>query len=93
MRLLLVCGGIVVLVMTALATQPPGTRARRAPFPRTLWGDPDLQGAWNFAAGTPLERPDRFGGREFMTDQMTNCFWASVPLSGGSNQKLSGDPS
>ena len=38
-------------------------------FPRTPWGDPDLQGIWG--AGyivTPLERPDRFEGREFLTD-------------------------
>ncbi len=35
----------------------------------TPWGDPDYQGIW--AAGyifTPLERPDEFEGREFLTD-------------------------
>jgi hypothetical protein len=25
--------------------------------PRTAWGDPDLQGTWNYATMTPLERP------------------------------------
>ena len=37
--------------------------------PRTPWGDPDLQGIWG--AGyilTPLERPDEYEGREFLTD-------------------------
>lgn len=36
---------------------------------QTPWGDPDLQGIWG--AGyifTPLERPDDFAGREFLTD-------------------------
>ena len=38
--------------------------------PRTPWGDPDLQGIWG--AGyilTPLERPDQYEGREFLTDE------------------------
>ena len=38
--------------------------------PQTPWGDPDLQGIWG--AGyifTPLERPDEFDGREFLTDE------------------------
>ena len=36
---------------------------------QTPWGDPDLQGIWG--AGyifTPLERPDDFEGREFLSD-------------------------
>ena len=36
--------------------------------PRTQWGDPDLQGVWNFSSNVPFERPARFGDREFMTD-------------------------
>jgi hypothetical protein len=35
--------------------------------PRTEWGQPDLQGVWNFVSGIPLERPERFGIREFLT--------------------------
>ena len=38
--------------------------------PRTPWGDPDLQGIWtNENTGTPLQRPARFGDREFLTDE------------------------
>jgi len=37
---------------------------------RTLWGDPDLQGEWTSEGeyGVPLERPERFGTRQFLTD-------------------------
>ena len=35
--------------------------------PRTEWGQPDLQGVWNFVSSTPFERPARFGTREFLT--------------------------
>jgi len=34
---------------------------------RTEWGQPDLQGVWNFNSNTPLQRPERFGTREFLT--------------------------
>jgi hypothetical protein len=34
---------------------------------RTPWGDPDLQGSWSNATTTPLERPAKYAGREFMT--------------------------
>ena len=37
--------------------------------PRTPWGAPDLQGVWNVAAGTPLERPAELAGKEFFTDE------------------------
>ena len=35
----------------------------------TPWGDPDLQGIWNNRVVTPLERPEEFGMREFMTSE------------------------
>ena len=28
--------------------------------PRTEWGQPDLQGVWNFSSNVPLTRPARF---------------------------------
>jgi hypothetical protein len=39
--------------------------------PRTPWGDPDLQGIWPIDKlnGTPLQRPDSFGERRFLTDE------------------------
>lgn len=37
--------------------------------PRTGWGHPDLQGVWNYASDTPMERPAEFGNRAFLTDE------------------------
>jgi len=38
--------------------------------PRTAWGDPDLQGMWPIDKlnGTPVQRPENFGERRFLTD-------------------------
>jgi hypothetical protein len=36
--------------------------------PRTAWGDPDLRGVWTGSSITPLERPEQFAGREFLTE-------------------------
>ena len=37
--------------------------------PRTEWGQPDLQGVWNFSSNTPMQRPERFGERQFLTEE------------------------
>ena len=37
--------------------------------PRTEWGKPDLQGVWNFSSNVPMQRPTRYGERQFLTDQ------------------------
>jgi hypothetical protein len=37
--------------------------------PRTPDGQPDLQGIWNNATGTPMERPAELKGKEFFTEQ------------------------
>ena len=35
--------------------------------PRTEYGQPDLQGVWNFSSNTPMQRNRRFGEQEFLT--------------------------
>ena len=37
------------------------------PAPRTPWGAPDLRGVWSHGTATPLERPERYGGRDRLT--------------------------
>lgn len=49
---------------------------------RTPDGQPDLQGYWTSLSFTPLERPERFGTREFLTDQeLAEIFKAGVQRS------------
>ncbi len=37
--------------------------------PRTEWGQPDLQGVWNFSSNVPMQRPMRYGDRQFLTPE------------------------
>ncbi len=37
--------------------------------PRTEWGQPDLQGVWNFSSSVPMQRPVEFGVRQFLTQE------------------------
>jgi hypothetical protein len=50
---------LIALIPTSGVAQTPA---------RTPWGDPDLQGTWDFTTITALERPAQFAGREFLTD-------------------------
>jgi len=38
-------------------------------LPRTIDGHPDLQGVWENNTITPVERPDVFGDKEYLTDE------------------------
>ena len=46
--------------------------------PRTQWGQPDLQGVWNFSSNVQMQREARFGDREFMTDDEVEQMRASL---------------
>ena len=58
-----------LLTAPALAGQPAsaGRAPAGSPAPMMPWGAPDLQGVWSHATVTPLERPERHEGREFLT--------------------------
>ena len=72
----------VLLVVTALVSLTPMPVAAQASSsgprvssegkagspPRTPWGEPDIQGIWDFRTVTPMERPEKFAGKEFLTD-------------------------
>ncbi len=45
------------------------SQAQEAELPRTPWDQPDLQGVWNYSSDIPLQRPSRYGEREFLTEE------------------------
>ena len=45
-------------------------------IPRTPWGAPDLNGVWDFAVSTPLERPDELGDQTHYTEEEAAAFMA-----------------
>lgn len=59
----------VLISTVALAAASPDVIDAQDVVPRTAWGDPDLQGVWDFRTITPLERPEVYGDREFLTDE------------------------
>ena len=48
---------------------PIGSTAQSEDVPRTPWGAPDLQGVWDFATMTPMERPEQFAGQATLTEE------------------------
>ena len=59
---------VVVVTLTGVAAAGQATEQTGTPF-RTAWGHPDLQGIWNNATTTPLQRPSELAGREVLTDE------------------------
>jgi hypothetical protein len=57
----------VALVSLAMASMSGQTPTREAGS-KTSWGEPDLQGIWGLEVQVPLERPDKYAGKEFFTD-------------------------
>ena len=63
---------LAVLLAAAMLAAPLAGQTRdgdAAAPPPTPWGDPDLQGVWNFSMNTPLERPAEFGARAVLTEE------------------------
>jgi len=65
-RMLLVGVMSVAASLVAGAQTSPATRWNP---PRTPDGHPDLQGIWTTHTFTPLERPARYAGKEFLTEE------------------------
>ena len=62
--------GAALAAIACLALLPaPAVGQDQATAPRTPWGDPDLQGIWDYWTFTPLERPDEFAGRDVLTEE------------------------
>lgn len=64
-----VCSSLISLVFLAATTSLHGQGSADYEVPRTPDGHPDLQGVWENNTITPVERPDVFGDKEFLTDE------------------------
>jgi hypothetical protein len=59
----------------ATAQTPSGAVKKASPAKKattvahTPWGDPDLQGVWNDATSTPLQRPNTVGEKDVLNDE------------------------
>jgi len=64
---------LIALGMLGLATgtfaQPVQLRDPDYQIPMTPWGHPDLQGVWDRRTITPLERPERFEGVAYLSEE------------------------
>jgi hypothetical protein len=67
LQVLLVVGVACLAGGTAAGQGAKASAAAGAAQRKTAWGEPDLQGIWNNATVTPLERPKEFGTKEFLT--------------------------
>src|SRR5881296_1641295 len=75
-------------LLAAGQTAKPATQTKAAPkpapaakawtAPKTPWGDPDLQGVWNDATSTPLQRPGGVGSKDILTDEEAADFQATL---------------
>ena len=64
----LLATAVAVLLLAAVSAAGQATEQTGTPL-RTPWGDPDLQGIWNNATTTPLQRPLELAGKEVLTDE------------------------
>ncbi len=56
-------------IAQSLNAKPAKTATETWTAPRTVDGQPDLQGVWDNNNATPLERPKELAGRAFLTEQ------------------------
>ena len=69
-------------VVEAAGGEPPQTASAARPTParnvwtppRTPWGEPDLQGVWDYRTITPLERPGDLGEKAVLSDEEAASF-------------------
>ncbi len=56
-----------VVVVIGLSATPAAAQTA----PRTAWGQPDLQGVWDFRTITPMQRPEDLADHQFFTEEET----------------------
>ena len=62
--------GMLVVLAAVLAVVSLDAQSKAKPYvAKTPWGDPDLQGVWDYKTITPLERPAAMGDRQFLNEE------------------------
>ncbi len=60
---------LIFSVLTALSAHSVAQSSSDYEVPLTEYGQPDLQGVWNFSSNTPMQRPTQYGNQEFLTQE------------------------
>src|SRR5262245_6638404 len=63
-----------LLALLLLTTISVSAQSKKSAIPRTPDGRPDLQGLWDFAQLTPLERPSEFANKDDITQEEAEQF-------------------
>ncbi|PYR34929.1 MAG: hypothetical protein DMF90_15445 [Acidobacteria bacterium] len=72
---------------TSVGAQP--ATSNKTTVAKTPWGDPDLQGIWSPGYYlTPLQRPNKYSGREFLTDEEVATLERQAAAAPGRNARL-----
>jgi|SRR5690242_334752 hypothetical protein len=86
---LAITAALILCAPTFLSAQAKSGAATKAPtkadtaaatkkawtMPRTPEGKPDLHGYWTSLSFTPMERPAKYGNREFLTEEETQALF------------------
>src|SRR5690348_9320982 len=71
--------GFVAAQGRLTAAETPAAKSKTWTVSHTPDGQPDLQGYWTSLSFTPMERPAKYGNREFLTDEeMAEVFKSGV---------------
>ena len=88
-------GSLTATALVVLASNPI---VAQDDAPRTPWGDPDLQGVWDYRTITPFQRPTDLAGKEFLTAEEAAKRHAAaiereIRLAARESQRTEADPS
>ncbi|MDA0688060.1 MAG: hypothetical protein O2948_05380, partial [Proteobacteria bacterium] len=71
---------VMTLAVACLLTSGMAIAQDDYSVPQTEWGQPDLQGVWNFSSVIPLQRPAFFGDKKTLTEEEIAAFQAQTEL-------------
>ncbi len=75
-RILTVASTAVILAFTSISTHSQSINQNRGSYliEKTAWGHPNIQGVWDRRTITPLERPERFADKPFLSPEEIRAY-------------------